>query len=61
MKPRRLAGTINMYSNKAMPQLMSIAFYNGNEVFFKLPYQAKVIKMLEAVSRSIVRIIEWRD
>jgi hypothetical protein len=48
-KPSRLAGTISIYSNKAMPQLMRIAFHNGKAVFFKLPYQAKVIKMLEAV------------
>lgn len=45
--------TISIYSNKAIPQLMGIAFHNGNAVFFKLAYPGK--GQLEAVSKNIVR------
>jgi hypothetical protein len=40
-----------------MPQLMSMAFQMGMAVFFRLPYQAKVMKKFDAVSKTIVLII----
>jgi hypothetical protein len=48
---------MRQYSKKAIPQLIAIAFHKGIPVFFKLPYQANVMKMLEAVSNNIVRNI----
>ena len=49
--PNLFAGTIKQYSKNAIPQLIRIAFHNGIPVFFKCPYHAKVIKMLDAKSR----------
>src|SRR3954464_10419908 len=48
--PQRLAGTANQYSKKAMPQLAMTA--NGSQLplNFRWPYQANVMKTLEANS-----------
>src|SRR4051812_27770822 len=54
-KPMRLAGTCSRYSARAMPQLTSAAMYQGEVArFFRCPYQAKVMKMLEPISSSTV-------
>lgn len=51
----RLAGTISMYSKKAMPQLVSAAISQGLPFrLFRWPYQAKVMKRLEQQSRAAV-------
>src|SRR5688572_4594666 len=53
VKPMRFAGTINMYSKNAMPQLTSAAIHHGLVArFFRCAYQAKVMKMLEATRSS---------
>src|SRR5208337_906320 len=52
----RLAGTWKQYSKKAIIQLITITFNNGTLRYFRWPYQAKVMKMLETVSRAIVRM-----
>lgn len=50
----RLAGTWNMYSARAMPQLTNAAMYQGAVArFFKWPYQAIVMKTLDATSSKI--------
>lgn len=55
--PFRLAGTIKQYSKKAIPQLSRIAFHSGMPFSFKKPYQANVMKILEAISKEIVLIM----
>jgi hypothetical protein len=46
-----------MYSNKAIPQDTAIAMYNAELLTcFRCPYQAKVIKILLAVSNKTVWI-----
>jgi hypothetical protein len=52
--PILLAGTIKLYSHKAMPQLITIANNIPTFLNFKCPYQAIVIKVLEARSNKIV-------
>src|SRR5208283_4077753 len=53
--PMRFAGTWNMYSKEAMPQLTSAAMYHVLlPRFFKCAYHAKVIKTLEHRSRTVV-------
>src|SRR6185369_7744128 len=53
-KPMRFARTWNKYSASAMPQLASAATYHGAVArFFKWPYQAIVMKTLEAISSRI--------
>src|SRR5690606_27629662 len=49
----RLAGTIRQYSKNAIPQLTRITANSGEDLYFRCPYQAKVMKMLEAVSSRI--------
>src|SRR5258706_14144270 len=50
-KPMRLAGTCSRYSASAMPQLISAAMYQGAVArFFRWPYQAMVMKTLDATS-----------
>src|SRR5882672_7636788 len=39
-----------------MPQLARITFQSPSFRYFKCPYQAKVMKILEIVSNTIVRI-----
>src|SRR5665647_2115180 len=54
-KPIRLAGTWNRYSASAMPQLTRAATYQGAVArFLRWPYQAIVMKTLEATSSRIV-------
>src|SRR5277367_335492 len=52
----RLAGTWKQYSKKAIIQLIMITLNNGTSRYFSWPYQAKVMKMLETVSRAMVRM-----
>ena len=40
-----------------MPQLMTMTLNRGACRYFKWPYQAKVIKMFEMVSRTIVVMV----
>ena len=49
----RLAGTASQYSKKAMPQLTITAIHKGFEVWLRWPYQAKVMKTLEASSSTM--------
>src|ERR1700680_3759733 len=49
----RFAGTWKQYSKKAISQLTTITLYSGTSRYFKCPYQAKVMKMLEMVSSAI--------
>src|ERR1700688_3812911 len=57
-EPMRLAGTWKQYSKKAMPQLARMTFQSASLRYFRWPYQAKVIKIFEMVSRRIVRIVQ---
>ena len=58
--PMRLAGIIKLYSKKATPHDDKMMSISGQEVLifisvsFRLPYQAKVIKTLLTMSRSMV-------
>ena len=38
---------------KAMPQLAMITNHSGRSVYFRCPYQAKVMKTFEQSSRTI--------
>jgi hypothetical protein len=53
----RFAGTWKQYSAKAMAQLIRMTLKRGALRYFKCPYQAKVIKMLEIVRRMMVYIL----
>ena len=61
-KPIRLAGIINTYSTRAMPQLISITAYRGQlldtplDWSLRCPYHARVINTLEIISRITVTI-----
>src|SRR5262245_45048695 len=48
--PQRLAGTASQYSTKAIPQLVSTTTGSALCLNFRWPYQAKVMKTLEANS-----------
>src|SRR5690242_13367598 len=50
----RLAGTWKQYSAKAISQLTRITLKRGAWRYFKCPYQAKVMKILEMVRSNIV-------
>lgn len=58
--PNLLAGTIKEYSTKAMSQLIKTAptilifFKKEISLNFKWPYQAMVMKVLDAIRRSMV-------
>src|SRR5690606_21645557 len=52
-EPSRLAGTIRQYSKNAIPQLTRITANSGEDLYFRCPYQAKVMKILEASSSRI--------
>jgi hypothetical protein len=54
----RLAGTWKQYSKNAIAQLAAIRRGSGALRYFKCPYQAKVMKILEIVSRTMVVIGE---
>src|SRR6478735_1637944 len=51
--PQRLAGTASQYSKKAMPQLAMMTSGSGLSLNFRCPYQANVMKTLEANSIRI--------
>src|SRR4029077_4573437 len=53
-EPMRFAGTWKQYSKKAMPQLARMTFQSASLRYLRWPYQAKVIKIFETVSRTIV-------
>lgn len=57
VNPIRFAGTWNIYSSRAMPQLKKAAIYQGLSLrFFRWAYQAKVIKIFDiANSRTVFR------
>src|ERR1700704_2192468 len=57
-EPMRLAGTWKQYSKKAMPQLARRTFQIASLRYLRWPYQAKVMKIFEMVSRRIVRIAD---
>jgi hypothetical protein len=48
---------LQQYSKKAMPQLTRITFQSASWRNFRWPYQAKVMKMLEKMSRMMVHIV----
>src|SRR4030081_3164210 len=48
--PQRLAGTASQYSKNAMPQLTMMASGSQLSLNLRWPYQAKVMKTLEANS-----------
>src|ERR1700675_2923035 len=50
----RLAGTWKQYSAKAMSHEMTMTLNSGAWRYFRWPYQAKVMKMLERVRSRIV-------
>jgi hypothetical protein len=52
-----LAGTASQYSKKAIPQLTSTTIGSGFSLNFRCPYQAKVMKTLEANSIRIGNIV----
>jgi hypothetical protein len=49
-----LAGTWKQYSKNAIPQLTIIARIRGELRYFKCPYHANVIKILDKVNKKIV-------
>src|SRR3954470_21674384 len=51
--PQRLAGTASQYSKKAMPQLARVTSTSELCLNLRWPYQAKVMKTLEANSINI--------
>jgi hypothetical protein len=54
----RLAGTAKQYSKPAISHETRMAFQSGQSwPYFKWPYQAKVMKTLEQVRRSIVVMV----
>src|SRR5271166_179204 len=53
-EPMRLAGTWKQYSANAISQLMTMTLNKGVSRYFRWPYQAKVMKILERVSRTTV-------
>src|SRR4029077_2830360 len=55
--PQRLAGTASQYSKNAMPQLAMMTSGSGCSLNFRWPYQAKVMKTLEANSIRKGRIV----
>src|SRR5262245_15646264 len=58
--PMRFAGTCNRYSKNAIPQLASTATIKGFEPrFLRCPYQANVMKTLEAMSSNTVERTEF--
>jgi len=56
VRAEAVAGTWKQYSKKAMPQLATTTFQSATLRYFRCPYQAKVMKMLEMVSSRIVCI-----
>jgi hypothetical protein len=52
--PIRLAGTWKQDSTKAIPQLSTIVTHKDESSYFECPYQAKVMKMLDTVSKTVL-------
>ena len=58
--PMRLAGIMKLYSKKATPHELKMMSISGQSLFifisvsFRLPYQAKVMKMLLTMSNRMV-------
>src|SRR3954452_1072170 len=50
----RLAGTMKQYSTNAIDQLTRMASHSADCLYLRCPYHAKVMKMLEIVSRMAV-------
>jgi hypothetical protein len=50
---------LKQYSKKAMPQLTRMTFHSASWRNFRWPYQAKVMKMLEKMSRITVHMVDW--
>src|ERR1700719_3108715 len=50
----RLAGTWKQYSANAVSQLITMTLNSGAWRYFRCPYQAKVMKMLDSVRSRIV-------
>src|ERR1700757_296857 len=51
----RFAGTWKQYSKNAMPQLATMTFHKASLRYFRWPYHAKVMKILEMVRSRTVR------
>jgi hypothetical protein len=54
--PSRFAGTWKIYSKRAINQAIRITFQSTTCLYFRCPYQANVINILEIIRRMIVRI-----
>ncbi len=60
LEPILFAGTIKLYSKRAIPQLIKMVvispafFKNETSLNRKCPYQAMVIKVLEAIKSKMV-------
>ena len=54
-----IAGTWKQHSNKAMAQLTRMTFQSASWRKRRWPYQAKIIKMLETMSRMTVHIFRY--
>jgi hypothetical protein len=52
-----IGGYLKTIFEKAMAQLMTMTLNSGTSRYFKCPYQANVMKMLEMVSNTIVVIV----
>lgn len=49
----RFAGTWKQYSKNAIPQLTKITAHSADDLNFKCPYHAKVMKILEISNKNI--------
>ncbi len=54
--PILFAGTWKQYSTKAIDQLARMAIHNGELLYFRWPYHAKVMNTFDTVRRSMVFI-----
>jgi hypothetical protein len=54
--PMRLAGTCRQYSKSAMDQLTRMTLQSGTPRYLRWPYQAKVMKIFEPMSRRMVHM-----
>src|SRR5437868_13899452 len=52
--PMRLAGTCRQYSKNAISQLTAITFHSATPLYFRWPYQAKVMNTFDRISRTMV-------
>src|SRR5215470_13274940 len=56
--PIRFPGTWKQYSKNAIPQLAGTTYQRASLLYFRCPYHAKVMKMFEIVSSTIVRTFQ---